>query len=45
MQHVQECFCRAFLFQGFAVTSISDAYHISLLLMCVIVKTQGRYLL
>ena len=31
MQPVQECLCRAVLFQGFVVTSILDAYHISLL--------------
>ena len=45
MQPVQECFCRAVLFQGFVVTSILDAYHISLLLKCISVKTQGRFLL
>ena len=26
MQPVQECLCRAVLFQGFVVTSILDAY-------------------
>ena len=31
MQPVQECLCRAVLFQGFVVTSFLDAYHISLL--------------
>ena len=41
---VQECFCRAVLFQGFVVTSILDAFHNSLLLKCIIVKTQGRFL-
>ena len=45
MQPVQECLCKAVLFQGFVVTSILDAYHISLLLKCIIVKTQGRFLL
>ena len=45
MQPVQECLCRAVLFQGFVVTSILDAFHISLLLKCIIVKTQGRFLL
>ena len=44
MQPVQECLCRAVLFQGFVVTSIWDAYHISLLLKRIIVKTQGRFL-
>ena len=44
MQPVQECLCRAVLFQGFVVTSILDAYHISLLLKCTIVETQGRFL-
>ena len=44
MQPVQEYLCRAVLFQGFVVTSILDAYHISLLLKCIIVKTQGRFL-
>ena len=39
MQHVQDCLCRAVLFQGFVVTSILDAYHISLLLKCIIMKT------
>ena len=39
MQPVQDCLCRAVLFQGFVVTSILDAYHFSLLLMCIIVKT------
>ena len=27
MQPVQDCLCRAVLFQGFVVTSILDAYH------------------
>ena len=45
MQPVQDCLGRAVLFQGFVVTSILDAYHISLLLKCIIVKTQGRFLL
>ena len=45
MQPVQECLCRAVLFEGFVVTSILDAFHISLLLKCIIVKTQGRVLL
>ena len=31
MQPVQECLCRAVLFQGFVVTRFLDAYHISLL--------------
>ena len=31
-------------FQGFAVTSFLDAYHISLLLKRIIVETQGRFL-
>ena len=44
MQPVQECLCRVVLFQGFVVTSILDAYHISLLLKRIIVKTQGRFL-
>ena len=44
MQPVQECLCRAVLFQGFVVTSFLDAYHISLLLKRIIVKTQGRFL-
>ena len=44
MQPVQECLCRAVLFQGFVVTGILDAYYISLLLKCIIVKTQGRIL-
>ena len=43
MQSVQECLCRAVLFQGFVVTSILDAYHISLLLKRIFVKTQGRF--
>ena len=30
--------------QGFVVTSFLDAYHISLLLKCIIMKTQGRFL-
>ena len=38
MQPVQDCLCRAALFQGFVVTSNLDAYHISLLLKCIIVK-------
>ena len=45
MQPVQECLCKAVLFQGFVVTSILDAYHISLLLKSIIVKTQGRFIL
>ena len=45
MPHVQDCLCGAVLFQGFVVTSIFDAYHISLLLKCIIMKTQGRFLL
>ena len=45
MQPVQDCLCRAVLFQGFVVTSILDAYHISLFLECIILKTQGRFLL
>ena len=44
MQPVQECLCRAVLFQGFVVTSFLDAYHISLLLKRIIMKTQGRFL-
>ena len=44
MQPVQECLCRAVLFQGFVVTSILDAYHVSLLLERIIVMTQGRFL-
>ena len=44
MQHVQECLCRAVLFHGFVVTNFLDAYHISLLLKRIIVKTQGRFL-
>ena len=44
MQLVQECLGRAVLFQGFVVKSIWDAYHISLLLKRIIVKTQGRFL-
>ena len=43
MQPVQECLCRAVLFQGFVVTSIWDAYHI-LLLLKRIVKTEGMFL-
>ena len=43
MQAVQECLCRAVLFQGFVVTSFLDAYHISLLLKRIIMKTQGRF--
>ena len=39
MQTVQDCLCRAVLFQGFVATSILDAYHISLLLKDIIVKT------
>ena len=45
MQPVQDCLCRVVLFQCFVVTSIFDAFHISLLLKCIIVKTQGRFLL
>ena len=44
MQPVQECLCRAVLFQGFVVTSILDACHILSLLKRIIVKTQGRFL-
>ena len=44
MQPVQACLCRAVLFQGFVVTSFLDAYHISLLLKRIIMKTQGRFL-
>ena len=44
MQLVQDCMCRAVLFQGFVVTSILDADHISLLLKCIIMKTYGRFL-
>ena len=44
MQPVQECLCRAVLFQGFVVTSILDAYHVSLLLERSIVKTQSRFI-
>ena len=44
MQPVQECLCRAVLFQCFVVTGILDAYHISLLLKRIIVKAQGRFL-
>ena len=41
--------CSGMLVQGgfiprFVVTSFLDAYHISLLLKCIIVKTQGRSL-
>ena len=43
MQPVQECLCRAVLFQGFAVTNFLDAYHISLPLKCITMKTQGRF--
>ena len=39
MQPVQDFLCRAVLFQGFVETSVLDAYHISLLLKCIIVKT------
>ena len=39
MQPVQDCLCRAVLFQGFVATSIFVAYHISLLLKGIIVKT------
>ena len=45
MHPVQDCLCRAVLFQGFVVTSILDAFNISLLLECIIVKTQDRFLL
>ena len=45
MQPVQECLCSVFLFQGFVVTSFLDAYHISLFLKCIIVKTQDRFVL
>ena len=44
MQPVQECLSRAVLYQGFVVTSTLDAYHISLLLKRIIVKTEGRLL-
>ena len=44
MQPVQECLCRAVLFQGSVVTSFLDAYHISLLLKRIIMETQGRFL-
>ena len=40
----QECLCRAVLFHGCVVTSFLDAYHISLLLKRIIMKTQGRFL-
>ena len=43
MQPVQECLCRAVLFQGFVVTSFLDAYHISLLLKRIIVETQAGF--
>ena len=43
MQHVQDSLCRAVLFQGFVVTRILDAYHSSLLLKGIIVKTYGRF--
>ena len=43
MQPVQECFCRAVLFQGFVVTSFLDAYHISLLLKRIIVKKKACF--
>ena len=39
MQSVQDCLCRAVLFQGFVATSILDDYHILLLLKGIIVKT------
>ena len=45
MQPVQDCLSRAVLFKGFVVTSNLDAYHISVLLKCIIVKKQGRFLL
>ena len=44
MQPVQECLCRAVLFQGSVVISFLDAYHISLLLKRTIMETQGRFL-
>ena len=44
MQPVQDCLCRAVLFKGFVVTSTLDAYHMSLLLKCIIVKTAGFFL-
>ena len=44
MQPVQECLCRAVLFKGFVVTSILNAYNISLLSKGIVVKTQGRFL-
>ena len=43
MLPVQECLCRVVLFQDFVVTSISDAYHVSLLLKCIIVKTKAGF--
>ena len=43
MQPVQECLCRAVLFQGSVVTSFLDAYHISLLLKRIIMETQGKF--
>ena len=43
MQPVQECLCRAVLFQGFVVTSILDAYHISLLLKRIIGKHKAGF--
>ena len=44
MQPVQECMCRVVLFQGFVLASFLEAYHISLLLKPIIMKTQGRFL-
>ena len=39
MQPVEHCLCRVVLFQGFVVTGVLDAYHISLLLKSIFVKT------
>ena len=39
MQPVEDCLCRAVLFQGFVATSFLDAYHITLLLKGIIMKT------
>ena len=39
MQPVQDCLCRAVLFQDFVARSILDAYHISLRLKDIIMKT------
>ena len=43
MQPVQECLWKAVLFQGFVVTSFLDAYHISLLLKRIIMKTKAGF--